>query len=164
MLILTLSAVTLRADDDPYFAALLADINLHRQRAGAPAVTLNGPLMKLAGEWAEKNAAAGQMIHRKNLQVIVSGLGYSYLNENLYLAKNPDGSPPAPRRVVTAWMNSAGHRHNLLKDRVDQIGIGIARAADGAYHVVFNGADSHPPKPGMPAGVRFNGAPLNKAN
>jgi uncharacterized protein YkwD len=39
------------------------------------------------------------------------------------------GTQAAPRSIVTAWMHSAGHRHNLLSPRFRVIGIGIV---DGA--------------------------------
>ena len=39
------------------------------------------------------------------------------------------GSLATPRQTVRAWMHSAGHRHNILTGRFNEIGIGIAPGA-----------------------------------
>jgi uncharacterized protein YkwD len=39
------------------------------------------------------------------------------------------GTQATPRSIVAAWMNSAGHRKNLLSPRYRVIGIGIASGA-----------------------------------
>lgn len=43
------------------------------------------------------------------------------------------GSDPAGR-VVTCWMNSPGHRRNILDPGSKESGIGLAIAADGKYY------------------------------
>ena len=35
------------------------------------------------------------------------------------------GERSTPRSIVRAWMNSAGHRHNILNGRFREIGIGV---------------------------------------
>ncbi len=35
------------------------------------------------------------------------------------------GSRSTPREIVSAWMHSAGHRHNILTTRFREIGIGV---------------------------------------
>lgn len=36
-----------------------------------------------------------------------------------------------PDAVMTAWMNSAGHRANILNCKAKAVGVGLARKADG---------------------------------
>jgi uncharacterized protein YkwD len=36
-----------------------------------------------------------------------------------------------PEAVMTAWMNSSGHRANILNCKAKAVGVGIARKADG---------------------------------
>jgi uncharacterized protein YkwD len=36
-----------------------------------------------------------------------------------------------PEAVMTAWMNSAGHRANILNCKAKAVGVGLARKADG---------------------------------
>jgi uncharacterized protein YkwD len=43
--------------------------------------------------------------------------------------------------VVNAWMNSEGHRANILKDGYTQIGIGITKDKDGRIYWVQIFAD-----------------------
>ena len=35
---------------------------------------------------------------------------------------------------MNAWMNSAGHRANILSASYNQIGVGVAKAANGTYY------------------------------
>jgi uncharacterized protein YkwD len=57
-------------------------------------------------------------------------VGYSYgrISENVAL-----GYPNA-ETVVEGWMNSSGHRRNILDRDVVETGIGIARSSAGALY------------------------------
>jgi uncharacterized protein YkwD len=46
-------------------------------------------------------------------------------------AENVAGGQPDCAAVVGAWMNSSGHRANILGPTVTLIGVAMARAADG---------------------------------
>ncbi|NLM83957.1 MAG: SafA/ExsA family spore coat assembly protein [Clostridiales bacterium] len=39
-----------------------------------------------------------------------------------------------PQEVMNAWMNSAGHKANILSNIYDQIGVGVAKKANGTYY------------------------------
>ena len=54
------------------------------------------------------------------------GYGWRAWAENVAMGY-PDGAS-----VTTAWMNSPGHRANILSASVTQIGVGLAYAADGS--------------------------------
>jgi uncharacterized protein YkwD len=41
------------------------------------------------------------------------------------------GTYATPREIVKSWMNSSGHRHNILNGRFRDIGIGIVAGAPG---------------------------------
>ncbi|WP_177194686.1 S-layer homology domain-containing protein [Alteribacillus iranensis] len=41
---------------------------------------------------------------------------------------------PTPEAVVDAWMNSPGHRENILRDYYDGIGIGLAEGGSYGYY------------------------------
>ncbi len=56
------------------------------------------------------------------------GIGYRACGENI--AK---GSP-SPARVVEGWMNSAGHRANILSANFTTIGVGVFADAAGTLH------------------------------
>ena len=55
------------------------------------------------------------------------GITYRYAGENIaYGQRTPD-------EVMTAWMNSSGHRANILNKNVEYIGIGVAKRG-GVYY------------------------------
>ena len=56
------------------------------------------------------------------------GISYRACGENI--AK---GSP-SPARVVEGWMNSAGHRANILNANFTAIGVGVYADAAGTLH------------------------------
>ncbi|MHB1392195.1 MAG: SafA/ExsA family spore coat assembly protein [Clostridia bacterium] len=39
-----------------------------------------------------------------------------------------------PQEVVTAWMNSPGHRSNILSTAYTEIGVGCAKSSSGSYY------------------------------
>lgn len=51
------------------------------------------------------------------------------LGENLAWGS---GTRATPRKIVRSWMNSPGHRRNILDRRFRHIGIGVATGAPGA--------------------------------
>ena len=53
------------------------------------------------------------------------GISYTYAGENIAAGQS------TPQAVVTGWMNSPGHRQNILNPNYNQIGIGYA--AGGSY-------------------------------
>jgi len=53
------------------------------------------------------------------------GLRYRYAGENIAYGQR------TPQAVVNAWMNSSGHRANILNANYTQIGVGYV--ADGNY-------------------------------
>jgi uncharacterized YkwD family protein len=57
------------------------------------------------------------------------GIHYSYAGENIAAGQ------PTPQQVVTSWMNSPGHRANILKKEYTQIGCGVAFG--GSYRVYW---------------------------
>ncbi len=60
--------------------------------------------------------------------------GYAYLKigENLAL-----GNFASDADVVTAWMNSPGHRANILDGQYTEIGVGVARGLYEGHTVYF---------------------------
>lgn len=53
------------------------------------------------------------------------GIQYSYAGENIAAGQR------TPEEVVQAWMNSPGHRANMLNEHFTQIGVGFVKG--GAY-------------------------------
>ena len=55
---------------------------------------------------------------------------YRWAGENIAYSK-PNLIPEA---IHNGWLNSEGHRNNMLSEATTHIGVGIARAEDGSYY------------------------------
>jgi uncharacterized protein YkwD len=49
-------------------------------------------------------------------------------------AENVAAGYPTPQAVMTGWMNSEGHRNNILNCSLRAIGVGVARAGNGQLY------------------------------
>jgi uncharacterized protein YkwD len=49
-------------------------------------------------------------------------------------AENIAAGYPSPRSVMNGWMNSSGHRANILNCRLRALGVGVARASNGRLY------------------------------
>jgi uncharacterized protein YkwD len=85
-------------------------------------------LHKWAVRQARRMAEREEMFHQ-SLQRVATDCGLSYAGENVAYGY---GSGAA---VVRAWMNSAGHRANILNRHYRGMGIGAWRSADGTWYV-----------------------------
>jgi uncharacterized YkwD family protein/spore coat assembly protein SafA len=56
------------------------------------------------------------------------GLSFSAAGENIAMGQR------TPAEVMSSWMNSAGHRSNILSSAYTEIGIGAAKRADGTLY------------------------------
>ena len=50
------------------------------------------------------------------------------------MAENVASGQRSAKEVVEGWMNSEGHRANILQGNYTEIGIGVAKAANGALY------------------------------
>jgi uncharacterized protein YkwD len=146
---LTLTAVSYLLSAPPAFAETSEDtlfslINQERAKAGVAPLTRNAKLDELASEWAARMAAKNSQFHRELTKSLLNENGWKNLSENIY-GPVVDGSP---RAILQAWLDSSGHRGNLLRESSTLGGVGIARTKSGEVCAVFHGAQ---PKPSTPA-------------
>ncbi|HSM82998.1 MAG TPA: CAP domain-containing protein [Nodosilinea sp.] len=110
-------------------AALLRLVNAERQRVNAPPLTLDDSLMAAAQGHAQDMATSGRMSHTgsdgSTLRSRIDGTRYSWstIGENVAMGQ------PTAAAVMTAWMNSPGHRQNILNPAFTELGIGYAVGA-----------------------------------
>ncbi len=68
-----------------------------------------------------------------------AGVSCQAWGENILYNYHSDESPEvAAQKSVEMWMNSDGHRENVLSDRWDSQGIGVTVAADGRLYATQN--------------------------
>lgn len=105
-------------------ADVLRLINTERATRGLKPLTANPSLERAAQDHARHMAEADCYAHEcpgeKGLSDRIRQTGYRYrrISENIHAAQLD------PRRVVAGWMNSPGHRENILDPDVTEIGIG----------------------------------------
>ncbi|MFT5871191.1 MAG: putative YkwD family protein/spore coat assembly protein SafA [Clostridium sp.] len=56
------------------------------------------------------------------------GIKYMSAGENIAYGQ------PTPASVMTGWMNSAGHKANILSKNYTEIGVGVAKKSDGTIY------------------------------
>ena len=144
------SPAALGADDPSPEDRLFSLINAERGKAGVSPLSRSSLLDALAGEWATRMAAKNSQFHRELTKSLLNDNGWKNLSENIY-GPVADGSP---RTILRAWLESDGHRENLLRESSTLGGVGIAKTKSGEVCAVFNGAE---PKPAVTAGKDSTG-------
>lgn len=111
-------------------------VNLERAKAGLPALVADAPLSKIATVKAEDMVKNNYFDHISPTYGkpwdMAKQFGYSYssFGENIAYGQK------TPQEVVTAWMNSPGHKANILNKDYTNIGAGIKKDANGRIYWV----------------------------
>jgi uncharacterized protein YkwD len=105
-------------------------INWARRRDGHVRLSPSSSLDRAAGLKGKKVASCGQFSHTpcgSDLTAPLEASGYPYASfgENLFVG--PWGRVSA-RDVVAAWLDSRGHRENLLRPSFRDLGVAFVRA------------------------------------
>lgn len=107
--------------------------NEHRARNGLPAFVASARLMEAARIHAQQMAQYQRMDHTisgaqyPSLQSRLGGVGYQYRAA----AENVAWNNPTAQGTVNGWMNSPGHRANILNAGLTEMGAAMARSAKG---------------------------------
>ena len=105
--------------------------NMERQRAGLAPLTLSSELTAAAQNYSQVLAETGCFRHDcgtvPNFTDRISLAGYTNMSA---AGENIAAGYPTPESVVEGWMNSAGHRANLLSPNYVEIGIGVASGSN----------------------------------
>jgi uncharacterized protein YkwD len=105
--------------------------NQRRAEHGLPALAIDTALMRAAQAHSADQAKMDRMSHvgsdGSHADDRIERQGYSWTawGENVAM-----GYPDAAS-VMDGWMNSRGHRENILSPHFTEIGVGLAYAADG---------------------------------
>ena len=100
----------------PFEKEVIQLTNLQRTSRGLRPLEVTQPLMNDARAWSDVQASRGRMFHSK--------MGHG---ENVAYGQR------TPQEVMTAWMNSPGHRRNILNSRYTQIGVGSVNNGRSIY-------------------------------
>ncbi|MEH7072920.1 CAP domain-containing protein [Neobacillus drentensis] len=105
--------------------------NQERAKNGLPALKVDTTLSKMAHEKSRDMSVNGYFSHTSPTygspfdMMKKYGISYRYAGENIAMGQR------TPEEVVKAWMNSEGHRKNILSPNYNYIGVGYV--AQGNY-------------------------------
>jgi uncharacterized protein YkwD len=102
-------------------------INYDRMDNGLIGMSINNTLMDKAQAWADYLASIGTLQH-SNLAESVDA-GWWMLGENV-------GSGPSADAIEQAFLNSPGHRANILNPEFNWAGTGVAVSGNGTVFLV----------------------------
>src|SRR5918911_3348254 len=118
--------------------ATLCLLNNERAAAGLHAVAETPGLTQPSAAYSARMVAedffahvspdGGTLVDRLTAARYIAPDGDWTVGENIAWGQGDLGTP---RNIVVAWMNSPGHRHNILTAEFDEIGIGIALGTPG---------------------------------
>ena len=119
-------------------AATEAAVNVERRRRGLPGLAHLDVLGEIARSHSQDMARRHYFAHASpEGQSVVDrararGIGYRRLAENI--AENKGAYDPV-RTAVRGWMESPGHRANILEPELTHTGVGIAVDDDGGIYL-----------------------------
>ena len=108
--------------------------NQARAAAGAAPLKWDWALAAGARQHCLRMAAEGPISHRYGGEPDLTeragqaGAHFSLIEENVAVG-------PSPARIHEEWMNSAGHRANLLNPQVDRVGVAVVASRGVLYAV-----------------------------
>ena len=115
-------------------AQVVALTNAERAKAGLGALTVSGKLTAAAAAHSADQASHNTMTHTgsngssMSQRISATGFAWRALGENVAMGYANANS------VMTGWMNSPGHRKNILTPGFTMIGVALAAAADGSLY------------------------------
>lgn len=130
---LTAVAVTPAAAAVSYAQQVVNLTNNQRRAHGCGNLTVNAALTKAAQAHSADMAARNYFAHNsrngKTPGARITAAGYSWSR----WAENIAAGYQTPSQVVTGWMNSSGHRANILNCKLRDIGVGYVDRSGSTY-------------------------------
>lgn len=112
-----------------YADRVLALTNAERTSRGLRALSFSGCADGYADSWARALSLAGALSHQP-LSPILTGCSARGVGENVAFGN------VTPEQLVTMWMNSTGHRANILNPAFTHLGVGDVTTSTGRVYAV----------------------------
>lgn len=118
-------------DSNSYADEVLKIVNQERAKAGLAALTTNTTLQNAANKRAQEIATSFSHTRpdgRSTFTVLDEyNISYRAAGENIAYGQK------TPSEVMNAWMNSAGHKANILGSQFGKVGIGVYKVGNVYY-------------------------------
>lgn len=127
----TTTNTTVSSSNLNYEQKVVELVNIERQKAGLSALTLDTSISNVARKKSQDMANNNYFAHQSPTYGSAGdmlkqfGIKWSAWGENIASGQR------TPEAVVTAWMNSEGHRANILSSNFSKIGVGYAVNSNG---------------------------------
>ena len=119
--------------------AIYNKVNEERAKAGVPALTYNNTMQKYARikskDMGDNNYFSHEDLNGNLIttQMKNDGVSYKAWGENIaYIGGNVSADALA-QQFMTNWMNSSGHRANILSTNFSSIGVGVYKIGNKVY-------------------------------
>lgn len=114
---------------DEFVEGVVELTNEERRKHGRSELVVSDELMEIADIRAEEISEKYSHTREDGTQVeaLIEEEGYNYS----YVGENISGGHASPEAAVNSWMNSSGHRSNILNKNYGQIGVGFYCAPNG---------------------------------
>ncbi|WP_235978147.1 MULTISPECIES: CAP domain-containing protein [Streptomyces] len=116
---------------------ILSLVNEERAQAGCPALKASAALDRAAQKYSETMASDGELSHTGPDGSTVAdrvgreGYAWSAVGENIAVGQQD------ARAVMDSWMNSEGHRANILNCSFEELGVGVRHSGGPWWTQVF---------------------------
>ena len=106
-------------------------VNVERQKAGLPALKMDSALSNVARAKSKDMAVNNYFAHQSPTYGSAGDMLRQYGISWRAWGENIAAGQSTPEIVVNAWMNSAGHRANILSSNFSKIGVGYVTNSSG---------------------------------
>lgn len=101
-------------------------VNQERAKQGLSPLKCHANIVRESREWSKKQCARGYIGHDgASGRIQATGLSWSTWGENVAAGQR------TPEDVMVSWMNSPGHRANILKSAFSHLGVGFYNCGKG---------------------------------
>lgn len=121
-------------DFSSYQQQVLDLVNAERTKRGLSPLTLDAKLCNVATKKAEDMATKNYFDHTSPTygspfdMMRQFGVSYQAAGENIAKGQT------TPQEVMNSWMNSSGHRANILSSNFTKLGVGVAKDSNGRLY------------------------------
>ncbi len=109
-------------------------VNTERTKRGLSPLTKNWELSRVARYKSEDMLNRGYFAHNSPTYGSPFDMMESFGLRFTAAAENIAYGQRTPAEVMNAWMNSPGHRSNILSGNVSEIGVGVAKKSNGTLY------------------------------
>ncbi|HBF5318244.1 TPA: sporulation protein [Clostridioides difficile] len=109
-------------------------VNIERGKAGLNPLTLDSSISNVATKKSQDMIDNNYFSHNSPTygspfdMLKKFGISYKTAGENIAMGQK------TPKEVVNAWMNSEGHRKNIMNPNFSKIGVGVAQKSGGSIY------------------------------